>query len=51
MLLIVWVFSFGMMIAPLAEVWGKLGLDDPTFSCTILRLVNCIYTPKGIKSG
>ena len=33
----VWFFSFGMMVPPLAEVWGKLGLDEQTFSCTILK--------------
>lgn len=33
----VWLFSFGMMVPPLVEVWGKLGLDEQTFSCTILK--------------
>ncbi|GFG30616.1 hypothetical protein Cfor_05178, partial [Coptotermes formosanus] len=37
MLVFAWVFSFSMMIPPLAEVWGRLGLDPPTFSCTILK--------------
>jgi len=33
----VWIFSFGLLVPPLLEVWGTLGLDPPTFSCTILR--------------
>lgn len=37
MLVFAWVFSFSMMIPPLVEVWGRLGLDPPTFSCTILK--------------
>ena len=37
MIISVWFFSFGMMIPPLADVWGTLGLDESTFSCTILR--------------
>uniref|UniRef100_A0A0U5AEH1 Putative gustatory receptor n=1 Tax=Reticulitermes speratus TaxID=60591 RepID=A0A0U5AEH1_9NEOP len=37
MLVFAWVFSFSMMIPPLMEVWGRLGLDPPTFSCTILK--------------
>ena len=33
----VWMFSFGMILPPLVEVWGTLGLDKATFSCTILK--------------
>jgi len=33
----VWIFSFGLLVPPLLEVWGTLGLDPPTFSCTVLR--------------
>jgi len=33
----VWIFSFGMILPPLIEVWGTLGLDKATFSCTILK--------------
>jgi len=33
----VWIFSFGMILPPLLEVWGTLGLDKATFSCTILK--------------
>jgi len=33
----VWAFSFGMILPPLVEVWGTLGLDPTTFSCTILK--------------
>ena len=29
--------SFSMMLPPLLEVWGRLGLDERTFSCTILK--------------
>ena len=36
MILGVWVFSFGMMVPPLAEIWGYLGYKEDTFSCTIL---------------
>jgi hypothetical protein len=36
MIAFVWMFSFGMMVPPLVEVWGSLGLHEPTFSCTIL---------------
>jgi len=37
MIAFVWIFSFGMMVPPLAEFWGTLGLDEQTFSCTILK--------------
>jgi len=33
----VWIFSFGLLFPPLLELWGSLGLDPSTFSCTILR--------------
>ena len=33
----VWMFSFGMILPPLLELWGTLGLDKATFSCTILK--------------
>jgi len=33
----VWLFSFGLLVPPLLDVWGTLGLDPPTFSCTILK--------------
>ena len=33
----VWMFSFGMILPPLLELWGTLGLDEATFSCTILK--------------
>ncbi|XP_053686584.1 protein trapped in endoderm-1 [Sabethes cyaneus] len=36
-LLLIWGFSFGIMLLPLFEVWGRLGLDEETFSCTILK--------------
>jgi len=37
MIAFVWIFSFGMMVPPLLEIWGTLGLDEQTFSCTILK--------------
>lgn len=37
MVAVVWFFSFGMILPPLIEVWGTLGLDSATFSCTILK--------------
>jgi hypothetical protein len=40
MVVLVWVFSFGLLLPPLLELWGSLGLDSPTFSCTILRYVS-----------
>ncbi|EAT47271.2 AAEL001606-PA, partial [Aedes aegypti] len=33
----IWAFSFGIMLLPLFEIWGTLGLDEETFSCTILK--------------
>jgi len=33
----VWLFSFGLLVPPLVEVWGSLGLQPNTFSCTVLR--------------
>ncbi|XP_058442672.1 protein trapped in endoderm-1 isoform X2 [Malaya genurostris] len=36
-LFLIWGFSFGIMLLPLFEVWGRLGLDEETFSCTILK--------------
>jgi len=38
MLLAVWTFSFGMIFPPLVDIWGTLGLDEATFSCTIKSL-------------
>ncbi|XP_034831352.1 protein trapped in endoderm-1 isoform X1 [Maniola hyperantus] len=35
-LLLIWFVSFGLMIPPLLGIWGQLGLDPNTFSCTIL---------------
>ncbi|XP_022915519.2 protein trapped in endoderm-1-like [Onthophagus taurus] len=32
----IWTLSSSIMILPLFEVWGKLGFDKRTFSCTIL---------------
>ncbi|XP_063535816.1 protein trapped in endoderm-1 isoform X1 [Cydia strobilella] len=35
-LLLIWIVSFGLMVPPLLGIWGTLGLDKKTFSCTIL---------------
>ena len=37
MIAFAWTFSFGILVPPLAEVWGTFGLKEKTFSCTILR--------------
>ena len=37
MIICLWLFCFGIMTLPLIEFWGRLGLDPPTFSCTILK--------------
>ena len=37
MIVFVWAFSFGMLVPPLTETWGRLGYDNATFSCTILK--------------
>lgn len=37
MLIVVWTLSFFMLLPPLLGVWGTLGLDPATFSCTILK--------------
>ncbi|XP_071580394.1 protein trapped in endoderm-1 [Temnothorax nylanderi] len=37
MLIAIWTLSFLMLLPPLLGVWGTLGLDPATFSCTILR--------------
>jgi len=38
MIAAVWTFSFGMIFPPLVDIWGTLGLDEATFSCTIKKL-------------
>ncbi|XP_013792844.2 protein trapped in endoderm-1-like [Limulus polyphemus] len=37
MVIFSWIFSFSMLIPTLASTWGKFGLDEETFSCTILK--------------
>lgn len=37
MLLMIWTVSFSLMIPPFLGIWGTLGLDPATFSCTILK--------------
>ncbi|OXU20771.1 hypothetical protein TSAR_003771 [Trichomalopsis sarcophagae] len=37
MLIAIWTLSFSLLIPPLLGVWGTLGLDPATFSCTILK--------------
>lgn len=36
-LVFVWAFSFLMLLPPLLGIWGEMGLDKATFSCTILK--------------
>ena len=38
MIAALWIFSFGMIFPPLVDLWGTLGLDEETFSCTIKKL-------------
>ena len=33
----VWLFSFGWLLLPLLSLWGTLGEEPATFTCTILR--------------
>ncbi|KAG8040448.1 hypothetical protein G9C98_002444 [Cotesia typhae] len=37
MLIAIWVVSFSLLLPPLTGIWGRLGLDSRTFSCTILQ--------------
>ncbi|KAK2583806.1 hypothetical protein KPH14_009705 [Odynerus spinipes] len=37
MLIAIWTLSFSLLIPPLIGIWGTLGLDPTTFSCTILK--------------
>ncbi|KYQ55086.1 Gustatory receptor trehalose 1 [Trachymyrmex zeteki] len=37
MLIGIWTLSFLMLLPPLLGIWGTLGLDSATFSCTILK--------------
>lgn len=37
MIVSLWTFCFGMLTPPLLGIWGTLGLDPPSFSCTILK--------------
>ncbi|XP_066155512.1 protein trapped in endoderm-1-like [Euwallacea fornicatus] len=36
-LLCTWLIAFLIMMPPLIGIWGRLGLDPSTFSCTILQ--------------
>jgi hypothetical protein len=37
MVSLVWTVSLGLMLLPLTEVWGQLGYEPLTFSCTIME--------------
>jgi len=37
MLIAIWSLSFVMLLPPVLGIWGTLGLDPATFSCTILK--------------
>ncbi|XP_036319876.1 protein trapped in endoderm-1 [Rhagoletis pomonella] len=36
-LIFIWSTSFLLLLPPILGVWGEMGLDDATFSCTILK--------------
>lgn len=36
-LLFVWAVSFLLLLPPILGIWGEMGLDKATFSCTILK--------------
>ncbi|XP_016937285.1 protein trapped in endoderm-1 isoform X1 [Drosophila suzukii] len=36
-LLFVWAVSFLLLLPPILGIWGEMGLDEATFSCTILK--------------
>lgn len=37
MILAVWIVSFLILLPPLLGIWGSMGLDAETYSCTILK--------------
>ncbi|XP_003485278.1 protein trapped in endoderm-1 [Bombus impatiens] len=37
MLIAIWTLSFSLLLPPLLGLWGTLGLEPSTFSCTILK--------------
>ena len=37
MVALLWGISLGLMLLPLTEVWGQLGYEPLTFSCTIME--------------
>ncbi|XP_014474408.1 PREDICTED: protein trapped in endoderm-1 [Dinoponera quadriceps] len=37
MLIAIWTLSFSLLLPPLLGIWGTLGLDSASFSCTILK--------------
>ncbi|XP_076175939.1 trapped in endoderm 1 [Ptiloglossa arizonensis] len=37
MLIVIWSLSFSLLLPPLLGIWGTLGLEPSTFSCTILK--------------
>ncbi|XP_029165214.1 protein trapped in endoderm-1 [Nylanderia fulva] len=37
MIIAIWTLSFLMLLPPLLGIWGTLGLDPASFSCTILK--------------
>ncbi|XP_037725044.1 protein trapped in endoderm-1 [Drosophila subpulchrella] len=36
-LVFVWAVSFLLLLPPILGIWGEMGLDEATFSCTILK--------------
>lgn len=37
MLIAIWTLSFSLLLPPLLGIWGTLGLESVSFSCTILK--------------
>lgn len=37
MIAAVWIMSFLLLLPPLLGFWGSMGLDEETYSCTILK--------------
>ncbi|XP_013792712.1 G-protein coupled receptor moody-like [Limulus polyphemus] len=38
MIALIWIFAFSLLLPPLIQVWGKLGFDPKSGTCTILEV-------------
>ncbi|XP_076314319.1 G-protein coupled receptor moody-like [Tachypleus tridentatus] len=38
MIALIWIFAFSLLLPPLIQVWGKLGFDPSSGTCTILEV-------------